>query len=146
MFAIVQDAIDPATVLATVQSPRAGAVVLFLGTVRQFTDDRETAALDYECYQPLAERTLATLEAEARGRWPIVECYLVHRLGRLELGDTAVAVAVSSPHRAAAFEAAQWLMDRIKDVVPIWKREQWADGQSAWVHPGLDNQPTAGGP
>ncbi|HUT12894.1 MAG TPA: molybdenum cofactor biosynthesis protein MoaE, partial [Thermoguttaceae bacterium] len=75
------------------------------------------------------------LETEARRRWPLVEAAIVHRLGHLPLGEISVAIAVSSPHRHAAFEAGRWLIDRIKEVVPIWKKENYADGSDEWVHP-----------
>lgn len=138
MIALTHDPIDAAALVQRVQSPQAGAVVLFLGTVREFTGERQTRALDYECYPAMAERKLADLEAEARRRWPVVACEIVHRLGRLELGEASVAVAVSCPHRRQAFEAGQWLIDTLKEMVPIWKREHWADGGTDWVHPGLD--------
>ena len=142
MIALTREPIDPAKVLAQVASNDAGAVVLFLGTTREFTAGRRTASLDYECYPAMAEKELAKLEAEVRSRWPIVGCSIVHRLGRLELGEASIAIAVSSPHRAVAFEAGKWLIDTIKEVVPIWKQENWADGSSEWVHPGLDSQST----
>jgi molybdopterin synthase catalytic subunit len=129
--------IDPAHILAEVQTPRAGAAVLFLGTVREQTGDRHTASLDYECYAQMAEAKMRELEDEASGRWPILECRMVHRVGHLELGEISVAVAVSTPHRDQAFEAARWLIDTLKAVVPIWKKENWADGTSEWVHPGV---------
>jgi molybdopterin synthase catalytic subunit len=129
--------IDAAAVLAQVGSPLAGAAVLFLGTTRELTRGRRTSSLDYECYPEMAQRKLAELEAEARRRWPLVECALVHRLGHLEIGEASVAVAVSSEHRDAAFEAAKWLIDTLKEVVPIWKQEHWSDGTSEWVHPGI---------
>lgn len=138
MIQLTRDPIDTTALLERVNSPLAGAVVLFLGTVRELTGERRTAALDYECYPQMAERKLAELEAEARSRWPIIECGLIHRLGHLELGEASVAVAVSTPHRRDAFEAGQWLIDTLKVVVPIWKREQWADGSTEWVHPGVD--------
>lgn len=138
MIALTHDPIDAAALVQRVQSPQAGAVVLFLGAVREFTGERQTRSLDYECYPAMAERKLAELEAEARRRWPVVACEIVHRLGRLELGEVSVAVAVSCPHRRQAFEAGQWLIDTLKEVVPIWKREHWADGGMDWVHPGLD--------
>jgi molybdopterin synthase catalytic subunit len=78
------------------------------------------------------------LEAEATQRWSLSSCAIVHRLGELAVGETSVAIAVSAAHREAAFEAAKWLIDRIKQVVPIWKQERWADGTSLWVHPGID--------
>jgi molybdopterin synthase catalytic subunit len=132
--------IDNAAVLNQVASPRAGAVVLFLGTTRQFTKGRETASLDYECYPEMAERKLAELEAEARRRWPLIECAIVHRIGHLELGEASVAVAVSTAHRGDAFEAGQWLIDTLKEEVPIWKKENWADGETEWVHPGMKSE------
>lgn len=137
MVSLTDSPIDTAAILAQVSSPLAGAVVLFLGTTREVTAGRRTASLDYQCYPEMATKKLAELEAEARRRWPLVECAVVHRLGHLELGEASVAIAVSSPHRAAAFEAGQWLIDTIKQVVPIWKQENWADGASEWVHPGV---------
>ena len=112
--------------------------MLFLGTTREWTAGRRTVALDYECYHDMARAKLAELEAEARRRWPLVGCAIVHRVGRVEIGQPSVGVAVSSPHRAAAFEAGHWLIDTLKEVVPIWKKENWADGTSEWVHPGLE--------
>lgn len=137
MVSLTDAPIDTASLLARVSSPLAGAVVLFLGTTREMTAGRRTASLDYECYPEMAEKKLAELEAEARRRWPLIECAVVHRLGHLALGEASVAIAVSSPHRGAAFEAGQWLIDTIKQVVPIWKQENWADGASEWVHPGV---------
>lgn len=135
MIELTRDKIDPAALVARVSSPQAGAVVLFLGTVREMTAGRQTVALDYECYPQMAERVLRELEAEARRRWPLVDVAIVHRLGRLELGEASVAVAVSTPHRQEAFEAGQWLIDTLKSSVPIWKQENWADGTRQWVHP-----------
>jgi len=128
--------IDYAMLGEFVRSHQAGGVVLFLGTVREMTAGRQTVALDYEAFPEMAEAKLAELEAEARGRWPIVEAAIVHRLGHLELGDVSVAVAVSTPHRGDAFDAARFLIDRLKEVVPIWKKENWSDGSTEWVHPG----------
>ncbi|MCL6501159.1 MAG: molybdenum cofactor biosynthesis protein MoaE [Pirellulales bacterium] len=135
MIGITDRQIDVTQLLCEVQSPAAGAVVLFLGTAREQTGGRATASLDYECYGEMAEKKLRELAEEARRRWPLVGCALVHRVGRVELGEASVAVAVSSPHRQAAFEAGQWLIETLKAVVPIWKRENWADGTSEWVHP-----------
>jgi molybdopterin synthase catalytic subunit len=95
----------------------------------------------------MAEAKLAELEEEARRRWPLVGVAIVHRLGHLEVGEASVAIAVSAAHRRAAFEAGQWFIDRIKEVVPIWKKENWADGTGEWVHPGLEAPlPTPGDP
>ncbi len=130
--------IDTEKLLRQVASPRAGAVVLFLGTTRGITGERETESLDYTSYAEMAERKLAELEQEAANRWPIVKSAVVHRVGHLEVGETSVAIAVSSAHRHEAFAAGQWLIDTIKSVVPIWKQEHWADGTSQWVHPGVE--------
>src|SRR5438477_12956323 len=137
MISLTHSPIDPSAILAQVASNDAGAVVLFLGTTREFTRGRQTASLDYECYPAMAQAKLAELEAQARERWPLIHVSIVHRLGRLGLGEASIAIAVSSPHRQAAFEAGKWLIDTIKEDVPIWKQENWADGTSEWVHPGL---------
>ena len=136
MIEITDTAIDLLAVLQQVSSPRAGAVVLFVGTPREFTGDRRTEALEYECYGSMARAKLAELAGEARRRWSLDGCCVVHRVGRVGLGEASVAIAVSSGHREAAFAAGQWLIDTLKQVVPIWKKELWADGTSQWVHPG----------
>jgi molybdopterin synthase catalytic subunit len=138
MIDLITTPIDTDEVLRRVASPAAGAVVLFLGTTREFTAGRQTASLDYECFAEMARAKLVELETEARRRWPLVGCAIVHRLGHLEIGEASVAVAVSAPHRQAAFEAGQWLIDTLKQVVPIWKKENWSDGETQWVHPGLE--------
>ncbi len=137
MIDLTTDVIDLTAILARVSSNRAGAVVLFVGTVRELTAGRETKSLEYECYPEMALAKLEELEQSARAKWPVVECCIVHRLGPLDLGETAVAVAVSTPHRETAFAAAKWIIDTLKQVVPIWKQENWADGTSEWVHPGI---------
>jgi molybdopterin synthase catalytic subunit len=119
-----------------VRSHAAGAVVLFLGTVREMTADRQTLALDYEAYPEMARAKMAELEELARQRWPVIEVGIIHRLGHLELGDISVGIAVSCPHRQQAFEAGKFLIDEFKQVVPIWKKENWSDGTTEWVHPG----------
>ena len=135
MIEITDKAIDIAAVLRDVSSRQAGAVVLFLGTAREFTDGRQTASLEYECYHEMALKKLAELETEARQRWPLCGCAIMHRVGRVELGEACVAIAVSAAHRQEAFLAGQWLIDTLKHVVPIWKQENWADGTADWVHP-----------
>jgi molybdopterin synthase catalytic subunit len=109
------------------------------------TAGRQTLSLDYEAYPQMAEAKLAELLAEARRRWPIVEAAVVHRLGHLDLGEVSVAVAVSTPHRQQAFDAGKYLIDRLKEVVPIWKKENWADGGTEWVHPEHSSPPAATG-
>jgi molybdopterin synthase catalytic subunit len=135
MIQLTTEPIDAARLLEQATSPQAGAVVLFLGMTRQLTGSRRTVTLDYEAYGTMAEQKLAELEAEARRRWPIIECLIVHRLGRVPLAEASVAIVVSTPHRADAFAAGQWLIDTLKQDVPIWKREERADGATEWIHP-----------
>lgn len=140
MIQLTHEPIDFAALTEQVRSDQAGAVVLFLGTVREMTNGRKTVALDYEAFPEMAKAKLEELLAEARDKWPIERAAIVHRLGRLELGDVSVAVAVSTPHREEAFEAGKYLIDRLKEIVPIWKKENWADGSTAWVHPGVEEE------
>ena len=135
MQRLTHDTLDPTKLLASVHSPAAGAVLLFVGTTREQTGGRATAALTYEAYGEMALAKLAELEATARTRWPLIEVAIEHRLGPVAIGEASVAIAVSSAHRAAAFAAGQWLIDTLKEVVPIWKCEHWADGGEDWVHP-----------
>jgi len=135
VICLTKDPIDVARLLADVGSTQAGAVLLFLGTTREFTDGKQTTTLDYEAYDAMARGKLEELEAEARKRWELVECGIIHRLGNVPLGEASVAIAVSSRHRAAAFDAGRWLIDTLKLQVPIWKRETWSDGTTEWVHP-----------
>ena len=134
MIRLTTEPIDYASLTEQVRSTSAGAVVLFLGTVREMTDGKQTTSLDYEAFPEMAEAKLAELLFDARERWPLVDGAIVHRVGRLELGEVSVAVAVSTPHRRQAFEAGQYLIDRLKEVVPIWKKENWANGSSEWIH------------
>lgn len=134
MTRLTHDPIDADALTRSVASPLAGAVVLFLGTVRALTGDEVTLALEYDAYAPMAEAELAKLDADVRARWPVTGVALVHRLGRLEVGDVSVAVAVSSPHRVEAFEAARYAIDALKERVPIWKKDVRPAGD-AWVHP-----------
>jgi molybdopterin synthase catalytic subunit len=135
MIQLTTDPIDDAALTDQVLRTDCGAVVLFLGTVRELTDGKQTLALDYEAYPAMAEKKMAEIERETRERWPVGDMALVHRLGHLELGDVSVAVAVSCPHRGQAFEACRFAIDRVKEIVPIWKKENWADGSTDWVHP-----------
>jgi molybdopterin synthase catalytic subunit len=135
MVKLVTEPIDFHALTEHVRRADCGGVVTFLGTVRDLTDGRITTALDYEAHASMAEKKLAEIEADTRARWPVGEIALVHRLGHLEVGEVSVAVAVSCPHRAQAFEACRHAIDRLKEIVPIWKKENWADGSTEWVHP-----------
>ena len=135
MILLTSDPIDYHTLTERVRRPGCGGVVLFLGTVRDRTGDQLTSALDYEAYPGMAEKMLSQVEAETRASWPVGDIALVHRLGQLDVGEVSVAVAVSCPHRVEAFEACRYAIDRLKEVVPIWKKDIGPDGQSDWVHP-----------
>jgi len=135
MISLTPHPIDHHALTEQVRRPGCGAVVTFLGTVRDLTDGKVTTALDYEAYPGMAEKKLAEIERETREKWPVGDIALIHRLGHLEVGDVSVAVAVSCPHRHQAFDACRYAIDRLKELVPIWKKENWADGTTEWVHP-----------
>jgi molybdopterin synthase catalytic subunit len=134
MVRLTRDLIDHAGLTDGVRRPGCGAVVTFLGTVRDLTGDEVTVALEYEAFPSMAERKMTEIVADVRARWPVGEVDLVHRLGRLEVGEISVAVAVSAPHRADAFAACRHAIDRLKEFVPIWKKDL-GDGRAEWVHP-----------
>lgn len=140
MIRLTTDVIDCQALTEQVRRADCGAVVTFLGTVRDLTDGRVTVALDYEAYPQMAEKKMAEIERETRQQWPVGEMAMVHRVGHLEVGEVSVAVAVSCPHRGQAFDACRFAIDRLKELVPIWKKENWAGGASEWVHPGTDGQ------
>lgn len=137
-IAITDQPIEYTALTERVRSNQCGAVVLFMGTVREMTAGRQTVALDYEAYPEMAQQTMQQLTLEARDQWAIQTVAIEHRVGRLELGEISVAIAVSSPHRNEAFEAGRFLIDRLKEIVPIWKKENWSDGTTEWEHPEIE--------
>ena len=124
--------IDPQALLASLKAPSDGAVVVFDGIVRNHSGARQTLYLDYQAYEPMALRKMREIVAALRARFPIDRVAIVHRLGRLRIGETSVWIGVSAPHRAAAFDACRHALDRLKHIVPIWKKEYFADG-AVWV-------------
>lgn len=126
--------IDVAALVARVQAPGRGAIVLFLGTVRDHHAGRDVSSLEYSSYAAMAEAECARIVGEAEERWP-VQLAVVHRVGPLAIGEVAVGVAAGSAHRDGAFDAARWVIEQLKRRVPIWKREHYADGSVAWVDP-----------
>lgn len=142
MIFITPKAIDTSKVLESVKSQQAGASVLFVGTTRQFTGEKETVQLEYECYEAMALEKIQQLVDTVKAKWNIEHCSVVHRIGVVGLGESSIAVAVSSGHRLESFEAAAWLVDELKIQVPIWKKEFWADGKTEWVHPSGAPKPT----
>jgi len=131
-FAVVEAPISAAELRPLVASPGAGALCTFEGTVRDHTGEQETSHLEYEAYASMAERVFARIAAEATVRWPGVSVAIHHRVGKLEVGDVSVAIAVASEHRAAGFEACRFAIDQLKISAPIWKKEFGPDG-SFWV-------------
>jgi molybdopterin synthase catalytic subunit len=136
MVTLTTDKIDTAALIKSVASDSSGAIDVFIGTTRNATDQRRVLYLEFESHKPMAIRELEKIVDEACNRWPILKAAVVHRLGRVDIGEEAVVIAVSSPHRKAAFEACEYIIDTLKQTVPIWKREVFEDGQ-VWVaaHP-----------
>lgn len=136
MIDVVDVAISVDDVLAAVEGPGEGAAVLFVGRVRDATAGSAVTHLDYECYREMALTEMAALAGEAVANHGAAAVSIVHRVGRLEIGDAAVAIAVSSAHRAEAYAASRWIIDTLKERVPIWKKEWHADG-GVWAsdHP-----------
>jgi molybdopterin synthase catalytic subunit len=135
MIAIGPEPIDLAALIAEVSNPAHGAICTFLGTTRETSpgDDRPVAALDYEAYVELARADFEAIAAEARERWGPLRIAMVHRTGRVALGEASVAIAVGSPHRGAAFDACEFAINTLKARAPIWKRETYRDGDTAWI-------------
>ncbi len=132
LFVVTRDCLDPIAVTELVSRPEAGALVLFSGVVRNNNLGRGVQYLEYDAYPPLAERTLAEIAAEVRSRWEVTAVAIHHRIGRLEIGEASLLVAVAAPHRAEAFESCHYCVDRVKQIVPVWKKEVWKDGEE-WI-------------
>ena len=137
MILLTREPLDPQAIAATVHSDANGGVVTFLGTTRNETDGRRVLYLEYEAYEGMAEKMLASIAQEISQRWGITDISIAHRFGRLEIGEVSLVVAVACPHRAEAFAACQYVVDRIKQDVPIWKKEVFEDGE-LWV--GMEGQ------
>lgn len=129
---LVRERIDRDALVAALKQPRDGAVVVFDGIVRDNTRGRKTLYLDYEAYEEMALAEMRKLAAEAGERFAIDRVGVVHRLGRLEIGESSIVIVVTSAHRAAAFDACRWLIDTLKRTVPVWKKEHFADG-AVWT-------------
>ncbi|HEX5819203.1 MAG TPA: molybdenum cofactor biosynthesis protein MoaE [Gemmatimonadales bacterium] len=127
--------LDLTGLIAAVTSPERGGIASFLGLVRDHHGGRAVQRLEYSAYAPMAEKECAAILAEAHERWPMAQVALEHRVGALEIGDAAVAVAAAAPHRDEAFSACRYVIEEVKRRVPIWKREYYADGTVGWVDP-----------
>jgi molybdopterin synthase catalytic subunit len=132
MFKIVEQAIDPRELIEYVRTDADGAVDVFLGVARRWSRGREVVHLEYEAYPEMATRKMEQIAEEVRVRFGVERIAIVHRVGTLQIGEASVCIAVASPHRAEAFRACHYAIDRLKEIVPIWKKEVWADG-SQWI-------------
>ena len=132
MIEITHDPLDPQPATASVRRDSNGAVVTFLGTTRRTSMGKTVLYLEYEGYVPMAMKKLREIADEVSDKWPIQDISILHRIGRLEIEDISLVVAVASPHRKEAFQACGYVVDRIKETVPIWKKEVFEDGQ-VWV-------------
>ncbi len=131
--ALVEHALDPAALLAEVADHATGASTIFAGTVRRTNQGREVTGIDYSAYAPMAARELATIVAEAAERFGTPHIVVEHRLGTLTLGEASIVIAVAHARRTPAMDAQRFLIEEIKQRVPIWKREHYADGERSWV-------------
>jgi molybdopterin synthase catalytic subunit len=132
LFKIVRDPISVEEVTNQVSRRDAGAITIFIGTVREFTKGKRTLSLEYQAYESMAVKMLNQIGEEIKKRWPNTWIGITHRVGKLEISDIAVVIAVSSPHRKTAYEANEYAIERIKQIVPIWKKEFWEDG-TMWI-------------
>jgi molybdopterin synthase catalytic subunit len=130
--AVTSEPLDSETLVAIVDAAGDGAVVTFAGLVRDHNQGRRVQFLEYEAYEPLAVRALQRIVDEARKLWPGARLAVHHRLGRLQIGDASIVIAAASPHRADAFAACRYTIERVKQIVPIWKREYF-DGGDVWL-------------
>jgi molybdopterin synthase catalytic subunit len=131
-FELTDQSLDIGEIARRVIPPQCGATVTLDGYVRRFTKGRETEHLVYEAYWPMALKEMKKLIATAHAKFDISNIGIVHRLGKLEIGETSVVISVSAPHRRAAFEGCEWLIKELKRTVPIWKKEVYADGE-VWI-------------
>lgn len=131
-FWITEEPINIEEPINLVTKREAGAINSFIGTVRELTKGKRTLYLEYQAYIPMAEKKLAQIGKEINEKWPEAETAIVHRIGRLDISDIAVVIAVSTPHRDDSYQASRYAIERIKEIVPIWKKEHWEDGEM-WI-------------
>jgi len=133
--ALVRHPIDASALIERVSRPANGAVLLFVGVVRDVNDGRTVSGMEYSAYESMAARELAEIASEAAQRFGVPDIAIEHRLGELALEEASVGIAVAHPHRGPAYEASRWVIEELKHRVPIWKREHYADGTRVWVDP-----------
>ena len=132
MIEITTNPIDRNKVIKAAEAQEAGALNVFIGTVRSKTSDKKVIRLDYECYEPMAKKEIEKIIEAANSKWPILKVAISHRTGILKIGEDAVVLAVSTPHRKESFEACQFIIDSLKQTVPIWKKEIFEGGEE-WI-------------
>jgi molybdopterin synthase catalytic subunit len=142
--AIVRTRIDPAALLQEVASTASGAIILFLGTVRDTSEGRAVSGIEYSAYETMATRELGAILAEAATRFHTNDIVAEHRIGELALAEVSVAIAVAHAHRAEAYDASRYVIEQLKRRVPIWKREAYVDGTREWVDPTATRAEVAG--
>jgi molybdopterin synthase catalytic subunit len=144
VYTIQEEEIKPDALHEAVLADSDGAVTTFAGTVRDNTKGRGTSYLVYEAYKEMAEKKMREIGDEIKAKWEVDCVGVLHRVGRLEVGDISVLIAVSSPHRKASLEACHYAIDRLKETVPVWKKEVWTDGGEAWIEGDLSAREKAG--
>lgn len=132
---ISESALDAAAAVSFLHTPHAGGIDIFIGTTRQWTEGRETAELAYECYAEMAIREMERLVTVASSRWPILKACVLHRVGLVPVAHASVIIGVATPHRSDAFDGCRFLIDTLKEDVPIWKKEVFTNGSREWVSP-----------
>jgi molybdopterin synthase catalytic subunit len=139
LFEVVNQPIVVGEIIKKVSRRDAGAITTFIGTVREFTKGKKTLSLEYQAYVPMAVKMLSQIGDEIQEKWPDALTAITHRIGKLDITEVAVVIAVSSPHRKAAYEANEYAIERIKQIVPIWKKEFWEDG-TKWIGDQLETK------
>lgn len=136
MILVTDNPLNTQEIIKSVETPEGGAINVFIGTVRNATKGKEVLKLEFEAYEPMATKELTKIVESAKSQWPLLNVAVHHRTGTMQIGDVPVIIAVSTPHRAAGFEACQFIIDTLKESVPIWKKEYFEDGE-VWVaaHP-----------
>ncbi|MGG0464266.1 molybdenum cofactor biosynthesis protein MoaE [Priestia aryabhattai] len=139
LFEVVNQPIAVDEIIKKVSGRDAGAITTFIGTVREFTKGKKTLSLEYQAYVPMAVKMLSQIGDEIQEKWPDALTAITHRIGKLDITEVAVVIAVSSPHRKTAYEANEYAIERIKQIVPIWKKEFWEDG-TKWIGDQLETK------
>ncbi|MDQ1005161.1 molybdopterin synthase catalytic subunit [Neobacillus niacini] len=140
LFEVINKPINVQKVIDSVVRREAGAVTTFIGTVREITKGKRTLYLEYQAYQSMAVKMLEKIGTDIKEKWPEAKTAITHRIGRLDISEIAVVIAISTPHRKDAYAANEYAIERIKQIVPIWKKEHWEDGDM-WIGDQLEQKP-----